>query len=190
MRALFGLNPARLALAKPDAIVLHPGPMNRGRRDHQRSGRRPALGDPRAGRAGSRGADGGALPARRRAEARGMKSAAPHRRAADRPGAGHRRRASTCCSRTASWPPSERREACASGRQRHRGARAGEELELIELRGKVVCPGLIDIHVHLREPGQEDKETVATGVGRRGRRRLHRASPAWRTPCRPTTAAG
>ena len=44
------------------------------------------------------------------------------------------------------------------------GARAGEELEVIELAGKVVCPGLIDIHVHLREPGQEAKETVATGV--------------------------
>jgi dihydroorotase len=28
----------------------------------------------------------------------------------------------------------------------------------------VVCPGLIDIHVHLREPGQEHKETVATGA--------------------------
>ena len=28
----------------------------------------------------------------------------------------------------------------------------------------VICPGLIDIHVHLREPGQEHKETVATGV--------------------------
>ena len=27
-----------------------------------------------------------------------------------------------------------------------------------------MCPGLIDIHVHLREPGQEHKETVATGV--------------------------
>ncbi len=31
-------------------------------------------------------------------------------------------------------------------------------------RGLVVCPGLIDIHVHLREPGQEHKETVATGT--------------------------
>jgi dihydroorotase len=30
--------------------------------------------------------------------------------------------------------------------------------------GVVVCPGFIDIHVHLREPGQEHKETVATGV--------------------------
>lgn len=31
-------------------------------------------------------------------------------------------------------------------------------------RGCVVTPGLIDIHVHLREPGQEHKETVATGT--------------------------
>src|SRR6184192_144736 len=28
----------------------------------------------------------------------------------------------------------------------------------------VVCPGFIDMHVHLREPGQEHKETVATGT--------------------------
>ena len=30
--------------------------------------------------------------------------------------------------------------------------------------GWVVCPGLIDMHVHLREPGQEHKETIATGT--------------------------
>ncbi len=30
--------------------------------------------------------------------------------------------------------------------------------------GLIVCPGFIDMHVHLREPGQEHKETVATGV--------------------------
>jgi dihydroorotase len=30
--------------------------------------------------------------------------------------------------------------------------------------GYVVCPGLVDMHVHLREPGQEHKETVATGT--------------------------
>src|SRR5262249_48767892 len=30
--------------------------------------------------------------------------------------------------------------------------------------GLLVTPGLIDIHVHLREPGQEHKETVATGT--------------------------
>jgi dihydroorotase len=35
---------------------------------------------------------------------------------------------------------------------------------MIEAAGKVVSPGLIDLHVHLREPGQEDLETVATGA--------------------------
>ena len=36
--------------------------------------------------------------------------------------------------------------------------------EVIDVAGKVVCPGFIDIHVHLREPGFEYKETVATGT--------------------------
>jgi dihydroorotase len=37
--------------------------------------------------------------------------------------------------------------------------------EVIDVpKGLVICPGLIDMHVHLREPGQEHKETVATGV--------------------------
>ena len=32
------------------------------------------------------------------------------------------------------------------------------------MRGLVVSPGLIDLHVHLREPGQSGKETIATGT--------------------------
>jgi dihydroorotase len=36
--------------------------------------------------------------------------------------------------------------------------------ERIDLRGLIVCPGLIDLHVHLREPGQSGKETIATGT--------------------------
>src|SRR3954464_12476415 len=37
--------------------------------------------------------------------------------------------------------------------------------EVLELRkGWIVAPGLIDIHVHLREPGQEHKETIASGA--------------------------
>ena len=37
--------------------------------------------------------------------------------------------------------------------------------ELLEVkRGWIVAPGLIDLHVHLREPGQEHKETIATGA--------------------------
>jgi dihydroorotase len=41
-------------------------------------------------------------------------------------------------------------------------ADGAEVLEIAD--GLIVCPGFIDMHVHLREPGQEHKETVATGV--------------------------
>jgi dihydroorotase len=40
-----------------------------------------------------------------------------------------------------------------------------EEAEVvIDARGMIVCPGLIDCHVHLREPGNEEDETIATGA--------------------------
>ena len=35
---------------------------------------------------------------------------------------------------------------------------------VIEAGGLVVCPGFVDVHCHLREPGFEDKETIATGT--------------------------
>src|SRR4029077_6656382 len=35
--------------------------------------------------------------------------------------------------------------------------------QVLDTTGKIVCPGLIDMHVHLREPGGEEDETIATG---------------------------
>src|ERR1035438_5869278 len=41
---------------------------------------------------------------------------------------------------------------------------APKGIEQFDARGKIVCPGLIDLHVHLREPGQTAKENLATGT--------------------------
>ena len=38
-----------------------------------------------------------------------------------------------------------------------------KQAAVIDARGLVVCPGLVDIHVHFREPGQTHKETILTG---------------------------
>ena len=45
-----------------------------------------------------------------------------------------------------------------------RGVAGPEDIPRIEARGLVVAPGLIDVHVHLREPGAEHKETIRTGA--------------------------
>ena len=39
-----------------------------------------------------------------------------------------------------------------------------EASTIIDLQGQLIVPGLIDLHVHLREPGGEHKETIATGT--------------------------
>lgn len=40
---------------------------------------------------------------------------------------------------------------------------APEEAMVVECRGAVLCPGLVDLHVHFRDPGLTDKETLETG---------------------------
>jgi len=40
----------------------------------------------------------------------------------------------------------------------------GDKVKVIDATGKLVLPGLIDMHVHFREPGQEHKETIRTGM--------------------------
>ncbi|MGJ3242004.1 MAG: dihydroorotase [Opitutales bacterium] len=66
-------------------------------------------------------------------------------------------------------PANQRDEA--DGEVRIRGDRIAETLTadersratVIDAAGQVICPGLVDIHVHLREPGQTQKENIETG---------------------------
>jgi len=38
------------------------------------------------------------------------------------------------------------------------------DLELLDAQGLIVAPGFIDLHAHLREPGQESSETIESGT--------------------------
>src|SRR2546422_4385253 len=42
--------------------------------------------------------------------------------------------------------------------------KADPSTTIIDARGKLVLPGLVDLHVHLREPGFEYKDTIQTGT--------------------------
>ena len=58
-----------------------------------------------------------------------------------------------CCCATGGWP-----------RWRLPNKIRGGADEKFDARGLIVAPGFIDLHVHLREPGQTYKETIASGT--------------------------
>ena len=157
--ARYGLTRERLALARPGALVMHPGPDERGRRDRARRRRRRPVGHHRAGHQRRRGPDGAALPARRDARDRGGRD---------------RRRVSGSgpdleISRAWLVDPAAGREGPGEIVVRDGILEAvtwlsGADADGIGPDGVVVAPGFIDLHAHLREPGNEDAETVATGL--------------------------
>lgn len=53
--------------------------------------------------------------------------------------------------------------------ENHKISKVGKDIgfdvkDVIDAKGKIVMPGLIDMHVHLRQPGREDKETIFSGT--------------------------
>ena len=55
-------------------------------------------------------------------------------------------------------------EIASPGKLKQANRAAGPEIQVIEATGLTLAPGLVDIHVHLREPGQGYKETIASGT--------------------------
>ena len=43
------------------------------------------------------------------------------------------------------------------------GLRVSEKAQVFDCKGKIILPALFDVHVHVREPGREDKETIESG---------------------------
>jgi len=50
------------------------------------------------------------------------------------------------------------------GRDAGAAYQAGGDVRIVDASGRWVCPGFIDLHVHLREPGQEYKEDIGSGL--------------------------
>ena len=154
----FGLDEKKLAYAKPDALVMHPGPMNRGVEIDSHRRRRRAVADPRAGRDGRRRAHGGAGSAvAQSAERVNRCCPTAARSCSPTPGSSIRRATSIFAGDLL----------IADGviREAKRGIGAAgvpEGTEVVDCRGKLVAPGLIDMRAFIGEPGAEHRETLAS----------------------------
>ena len=164
-----------MRLAKPQVIILHPGPLNRGLEiasavadgpysvimDQVTNGVavRMALLYLLVARSKAEDASRAAEPAAgagaRRRRGAGVSGAARDR---GRHGGRSRSRGRVAAGRPAGRGRPDRGARARRARSRRRRRRARRA------RARSSCPGLVDMHVHLREPGHEYKETIETGV--------------------------
>ncbi len=181
----FGLSADAVKMAKPGVLVMHPGPMNRGVEICFRCGGRSAIRDPRAGGKRRGCQDVHAVPRERRrpdgVEAGSRFVSFPTRTCKD--GASN---LAPCTLNLNNVDEVTYESFIKGGRvidpsqdldekldiQVVDGkiAETGKKLaprkgvEVIDAKGLIVAPGLIDMHVHLRDPGLEYKEDIVSGT--------------------------
>ena len=159
--ARYGLTAARLALAKPGALVMHPGPMNEGVEiaADVAAGPQSVITDQVTNGVAIRMA---LLYLLAGCGGRGLGRLARRERLA-------RRMTDLDIGRAWLVDPAAGREGPGEIVVRDGILEAvtwleREEADGIDAGGVVVAPGFIDLHAHLREPGNEDAETVASGL--------------------------
>ncbi len=147
----YQIDARRMRLAVLDAILLHPGPIHSRHGDHQRGGRWASVMHTRAGVERSEDANGDPRDRARKGTLAMRELLITGGRVLD-PASGVDRTMDVLL------------------RDGH-VAKVGEPgkldrsgVEVLKAKGLVVAPGFVDLHVHLREPGQHHKETIATGT--------------------------
>ncbi len=181
----YGLTRARAALLKPHCIIMHPGPVNRGveidacaRARERKPYRAPS-------RERHVHTHGGARAQSRLAHTGARRVSGPnHDPRSNRDFVGARvvdPKLGLDAIRTIVV-----RRGVVAALLEGAPAATDSDSERVDCAGMVLCPGFIDPHVHLREPGDESKETWRRGLPRR-RRAASPRSPRCRTPGRRST---
>ena len=177
----FGLTPERAARLPGDALIMHPGPMNRGVEIA------PEVADRPNAVITNQVANGVAvrMAVLYRLLGSGVPLSGPAASAGRIPVAELVIKGATVVDQRGTRRADV---AVEDGRIVARGPGPRRRPEVLDAGGCVLAPGLVDLHTHLRQPGHEEAETVETGAGPPRSAATPRSSPC-RTPSRPSTRA-